>query len=121
MKNMQGIELGKDQRKIATHDAPPGRPCCCWRRKEARAGAVSLATEEGQIMKRKDEYREETLALHGALFVGGRRREVGEEERRFRDICQLHKKYMSVYQSMKESHVFLTVELRNYFLEVIRS
>lgn len=38
-----GVEEGG--RKIATHNAPPGRPCCCWRRKGVRAGAVSLVTE----------------------------------------------------------------------------
>lgn len=42
---------GGGGRKIATHHAPPGRPCCCWRRKGARAGAVSLVTEGGEIMK----------------------------------------------------------------------
>lgn len=43
--------VGKGGRKIATHNAPPGRPCCCWRRKGVRVGAVSLVTERGEIMK----------------------------------------------------------------------
>lgn len=53
--------VGKGGRKIATH-APPGRACCWWRR-GVSATAVSLVTEGGEIMKWKDEQREETLAL----------------------------------------------------------
>ena len=45
------MEGGTGGRKIATHHAPPGRPCCCWRRKGVKAGAVSLVTEGGEIMK----------------------------------------------------------------------
>lgn len=47
-----GNGVGKS-RKTATHDVPPGIRFCCWRRKETRVGAVSLVTEEGEIMKRK--------------------------------------------------------------------
>lgn len=42
---------GKGGRKIATHNAPPGGRCCCWRRKAVRPGAVSLVTGGGEIMK----------------------------------------------------------------------
>lgn len=55
---IQNIRVeGKGGRKIATHNALPGRPCCCWGRRRRRrkgvraAGAVSLVTEGGEIMK----------------------------------------------------------------------
>lgn len=51
-----------------------------------RAGAVSLVTEGGEIMKSKDEQREETLALRGLLSRVGRGE---EEERSFRVTCQV--------------------------------
>lgn len=41
-----GNGMGKSRWKMAAHDVPPGRPCCCWRRKETTFGTVSLVTEE---------------------------------------------------------------------------
>lgn len=69
--------------EIATHNSPPERPCCCYRRrwrrsrrrKVGRTAAVSLVTKGGEIMKWRDERKH--LAPLRAFTVEGWRKGRG--------------------------------------------